>query len=205
MRFKAARRLLFILPLSLTAIPALANGHRFAGNHKTLFFHITFQSPTIQPFAYTHFCLRYATDCLAEKNAFDRVKPIELTSEKRTELEAINSEVNGSIVPQSMEGDKSFATWRIAPAYGNCNDYAVTKRHQLLARGWPFGALLLAEVITPEHVHHLVLVVRTRQHDYVLDNLATRIRYWEDTPYEWVRIQSPHDAVLWSTIKQPQA
>jgi len=36
-----------------------------------------------------------------------------------------------------------YDTWRIALLSGDCNDYAVTKRHELLA------ILLLAEVVTP--------------------------------------------------------
>jgi hypothetical protein len=35
----------------------------------------------------------------------------------------------------------------IAPKAGDCNDYAVTKRHQFLTRGWTARALLLAEVL----------------------------------------------------------
>ena len=166
--------------------------------------HISFESSVVQPFAYTHFCQRYADDCQFG-NAHSRGPQItNLTPVKRLELESMNAEVNDSILPLPYQGDKTYATWRIAPVYGDCNDYAVTKRHRLLALGWSPQALLLAEVITPEAIHHLVLVVRTRQHDYVLDNLTTHIYGWEDTPYEWVRIQSPYDSVLWSKVKTPR-
>ena len=37
-----------------------------------------------------------------------------------------------------------MASWRLYPRRGNCNDYAVTKRHALLAQGIPSSALLLA-------------------------------------------------------------
>jgi predicted transglutaminase-like cysteine proteinase len=45
------------------------------------------------------------------------------------------------------------------PSSGDCNDYAVTRRHDLIARGWPARSLLLAEVITSWGEHHLVVVV----------------------------------------------
>jgi hypothetical protein len=64
----------------------------------------------------------------------------------------------------------------IAPKTGNCNDYAVTKRHELLSRGWPSRALLLAEVIVPSGERHLVVVVRVKQGDFVIDNRNADIR-----------------------------
>ena len=52
----------------------------------------------------------------------------------------------------------------------------MTKRHELMARGWPARSLLLAEVVTNWGEHHLVLVVRTRTADLVLDNLDADIK-----------------------------
>ena len=88
----------------------------------------------------------------------------------------------------------------INPDRGDCNDYAVSKRHELLKRGWPAGALLLSEVVTNSGEHHLVLVVRTRSGDLVLDNLTPQIKPWSRAPYRWVRIQMPNQTRLWATI-----
>ena len=66
--------------------------------------------------------------------------------------------------------------------------------------GWPARSLLLGEVVTTWGEHHLVVVVRTNEGDFVLDNLNTKIRRWNQTPYRWVRIQSPNHPMLWSTI-----
>lgn len=66
--------------------------------------------------------------------------------------------------------------WLLSPRHGDCNDYAVTKRHQLLAHGWPSHSLLLAEVAVAWGEHHLVLVVRTREDDLILDNLNREVR-----------------------------
>ena len=65
-----------------------------------------------------------------------------------------------------------------------CHDYAVTKRHELLTRGWPSRSLLLAEVVVPWGEHHLILVVRTSDGDLVLDNLNPGIKSWSRTPYK---------------------
>ncbi|WWE91844.1 transglutaminase-like cysteine peptidase [Bradyrhizobium symbiodeficiens] len=83
---------------------------------------------------------------------------------------------------------------------GDCNDYAVTKRHALLERGWPARALLLAEVVTGSGEHHLILVVRTRSGDVVVDNLNANVRPWSKTNYQWVRMQSPQNPQFWSKV-----
>ena len=65
---------------------------------------------------------------------------------------------------------------------------------------WPSGALLLSEVLTRWGKHHLVLVVRTRSGDLVLDNLTPQIKPWARAPYRWVRMQMPNSPRLWTTI-----
>jgi predicted transglutaminase-like cysteine proteinase len=60
--------------------------------------------------------------------------------------------------------------------------------------------LLLSEVIVGSGEHHLVLVVRTKSGDLVLDNLTSQIKPWSRVPYRWVRIQKPNNSRLWATI-----
>jgi predicted transglutaminase-like cysteine proteinase len=57
--------------------------------------------------------------------------------------------------------------WLVGPKLGDCNDYAVTRRPWLLARGWPSGAVLLSEVVNSQGKHHLVVVIRSREGDFV--------------------------------------
>lgn len=163
---------------------------------------INFEKPAGAPFAHTRFCLKYPDECRPRKLVF-RGGPIELTAERRQELVRVNAEVNRLIVPTRMNEPVAQEQWVIAPQYGDCNDFAVTKRHELIARGWPARALLLAEVVTTWGEHHLVLVVRTRQGDLVADSLDKTIRNWTKTPYEWVRVESPANPLFWSKIKAP--
>ena len=108
---------------------------------------VSFDTPMAGPFAYTHFCLRYQDDCRVHNRQFRRPRPVFLTSERRRDLVEVNQQVNRSIQPKHYINDVSYDTWRIAPTAGDCNDYAITKRHELLARGWPSRALLLSEVV----------------------------------------------------------
>jgi predicted transglutaminase-like cysteine proteinase len=160
--------------------------------------HIKFERPTLAPMAYTEFCIRYQDEC-RQKTVF-RGGPVNLTAERWADLREVNRSVNQDIVPERNERGLAGEAWLINPNRGDCNDYAVSKRHELLQRGWPAHALLLSEVVTNSGEHHLVLVVRTRGGDLVLDNLTAQIKPWSRVPYRWVRIQMPNESRLWATI-----
>jgi predicted transglutaminase-like cysteine proteinase len=63
--------------------------------------------------------------------------------------------------------------------------------------------LRLAVVKTASGVGHLVLVVVTIKGDLVLDNLTEAIRPWQNTDYQWLKIQSASDAHYWYDVKTP--
>jgi predicted transglutaminase-like cysteine proteinase len=164
---------------------------------------IEFGAPALAPMAHTSFCMKYPADCKVQKVMF-RGGVLDLTTERRVELTRVNAEVNRAIRPERMNESVADEKWLIAPAVGDCNDYAVTKRHELLARGWPARDLLLAEVVVPWGEHHLVLVVRTEDGDLVADNLNKGIRAWNKTGYQWVRVQSPANPTFWAAVKAPE-
>ena len=149
---------------------------------------IRFEEPTLAPIAYSRFCMQYPDDCQVHRAFFRPPRPQVLTASRLEDLVQVNRDVNRAIAPRADIGDVSSERWRVAPESGACHDYAVTKRHELLARGWPARSLLLAEVVVPWGEHHLVLVVRTNTGDLVLDSLNGSIRPWSRTPYQWVRI-----------------
>ena len=160
---------------------------------------IQFDAPALAPLAHTFFCLKYRDDCKVDKTA-SSVSTVTLTSTRWAELERVNATVNRAIVPQPSTKGLAGEVWLISPKAGECHDYAVTKRHELLALGWPEQDLLLAEVVTSWGEHHLVLVIRTSDGDFVADSLDPNIRLWSQTPYQWVRIQSPSNPLIWSTL-----
>jgi predicted transglutaminase-like cysteine proteinase len=158
-------------------------------------------SPTLAPFQHVRFCLRYPADCKSNPTENER---IELSAETTELLNRVNHEVNLSIAPTSKSyGSNLGDGWTIAPNTGDCNDYAVTKRHQLLESGLPSKALRLSVVTTTSGIGHLVLVVVTTKGDIVLDNLTEVIRPWQNTDYHWLKIQSATDSKFWYEIKAP--
>ena len=162
---------------------------------------IELDAPVLAPMAHARFCLKYPADCRADDKDSG---PMELTEERRAELLRVNTDVNRAIHPMHMNESVAEEKWLISPKFGDCNDYAVTKRHKLLALGWPAHNLLLAEVVTTWGEHHLVLVARTSEGDLVADDLNSQVQNWARTSYQWLRLESPINPVFWSTVKVPR-
>lgn len=160
---------------------------------------ISFDAPVLAPMAFFRFCIQYPEDCKV-RGTQSGAEPVTLTKERKAELTAVNRDVNRAIAPQEDFNGVTAEKWVVAPRAGDCHDYAVTKRHELLARGWPSSSLLLAEVVVASGEHHLVLVVRTREEDVVLDNLNWNVRPVAQIHYQWVRAQQAENPKFWSKI-----
>jgi predicted transglutaminase-like cysteine proteinase len=158
--------------------------------------------PVLAPMAHVRFCLRYHEECEVRRVDFRR-RNIALTPKRRNELNVVNRKVNREIIPEPNLGGVLAEEWLLSPKAGDCNDYAVTKRHMLIALGWPSRVLLLSEVVAPSGQHHLVLVVRTKNTDLVLDNLSANVRPVSMTyrQYQWVRIESPQNPRFWASVR----
>jgi predicted transglutaminase-like cysteine proteinase len=154
-------------------------------------------SNALPPFGHTFFCLRYPPDCV--QTASTEALPISLEGRWR-KMNLVNTSVNASIAPKP-DPDQVNTHWLIAPRKGDCNDYAVTKRHELLKAGWPSSSLLLAEVtLISTGEHHLILIVRGTQADWVLDNLKPGIERLAATrnEYAWDRIETADNPRFWT-------
>jgi predicted transglutaminase-like cysteine proteinase len=82
--------------------------------------------------------------------------------------------------------------------YGDCEDYALEKRRQLIEAGVPASAMSLAVAVTARGETHAVLMIALKTGDWVLDNLTPWATPWEDLNYRWVQRQIPGTA-LWTT------
>jgi predicted transglutaminase-like cysteine proteinase len=160
---------------------------------------IVFNKPVLAPVAFVRFCVRYQEDCKVSPRGSDRA-PIPLTKARLVELAKVNQHVNRAIKPETNLGGVMGEVWLVAPHQGDCTDYAVTKRHELLARGWSSHSLLLTEVVVASGEHHLVLVVRTSEGDFVLDNLNAHVRPISQIAYGWVRAQQIENPKFWAKI-----
>jgi len=121
---------------------------------------------------------------------------VRLTDRLFSQLQTVNDSVNKRIRPTLDVG----RDWRIGRSAGNCKDFAINKQHELLQMGWPSSAVLLAHARTSQGEEHLVLVARTDQGDWVLDNLSTSVRRWSVNMYQWQMVQSPDNTGSWRSV-----
>ena len=148
--------------------------------------------PTLAPMSWVRFCIANAGQC--QGGGGDDT--VTLTPDKRAAMEAVNRTVNGSIRAVNY-ADLNAHRWSVAPTEGNCNDYAVTKRAELLRQGFPAGALRMAVARTRWGEGHTVLVVRTDSGDLVMDSLRGAILPWRQTGLRWISVQSSANPGLW--------
>ena len=145
---------------------------------------------TMMPIAYVRFCMRNASQC----QATGAPKLIASTLKNWQTLANVNALVNARIKGDPAKGS---IDWSLETRHGNCNDYAVQKRMELIRRGFPASALALSVTVTGQGEGHLVLIVRTDRGDFVLDNLRAGVVAWNRTGYHWVMRQSAEDPQKW--------
>ena len=158
---------------------------------------------TLPPIGHTMFCLRHPKDCWRTDST--EALPVSPAGRWR-KMNLVNDSVNAAIAPKTKP-DRFHAYWAVGPLEGDCNDFSVTKRHELLNAGWPSSSLLLAEVrLISTGEHHLVLVVRGLGTDWVLDNLKPDIVSLAATrdEYALVRIESSENPQYWTTTTRDQ-
>lgn len=154
---------------------------------------------TLAPFSFAQFCLDYPTECPAAAGAAQ----VPLNRERMAELAEVNRAVNAAIRPEANVD--AIAVWKLDVTAGDCNAYAVQKRHELMRRGWPAASLALTVVRTRRSDAHLVVTVRTDLGDLVLDNLRPNIVSWRRAGYEWVMRQSQGNPQFWVTLDNADA
>lgn len=97
-------------------------------------------------------------------------------------------------IDMDLYGQEDF--WEaIGPKGGDCEDYALAKRAELLRLGLPLNALRLAVCRTETGEGHAVLTVDTDKGTYVLDNRHEQPMRWEKLPYRWVMRQRDREWV----------
>jgi predicted transglutaminase-like cysteine proteinase len=148
----------------------------------------------VAPRGFIGFCLDHRDECGPTAESV-----VSLTYERSRELDFIQARVNSLIRPRPDQ----LHRWDYpTDGYGDCNRYAIEKRRELIALGWPRSALLLTVAITQSGEGHLVLSVRTDQGDLVLDNLQRLVSDWRDMSYRFVERQSATNGAAWVRIAE---
>jgi len=154
--------------------------------------------PTSIPIGAAQFCKAHRGDCGPSAGSADVET---LTEAGWQQLVAINTAINTSILPVTDQDLYNVTElWTYPAGKGDCEDFALEKRRQLIANGWSPSALLMTVVRQQNGEGHAVLMVRTDRGDLVLDNQDGRVLLWKDTSYQFVKRQSQTDSRQWVGI-----
>lgn len=159
--------------------------------------HMTPGEFALAPIQFTVFCVRKPERCVSSED----IQKIAYDDESRRKIDSVHRGVNRSIAPFAHSPG---VPWQDDATIGDCNEYALAKRSQLLDLKFPASALLLAVAVVPSGEAHLVLVVVTDQGDFVLDSLRRHVVRWDRLPYRWIKRSSPKDPKLWQFIHSPE-
>lgn len=160
--------------------------------------HMETTGRTSQPIGHYEYCRQYSVDCNLRSS--DTAAP-KLTRQRWNDLVEINNYSNGSVIPVTdMDYYRVEELWAYPEKYGDCEDYALMKRHMLIQRGWPASSLLITVVRQKNGDGHAVLTVRTDKADFILDNLEGRILPWNKTEYRYLKRQSARHSGHWISI-----
>ena len=158
----------------------------------------TIAGSTSIPVGHAEFCNSHTGECGPNVRIVDTV---ELTETRWGELLDVNAAVNTAVIPVTDEDLYQVAEfWTFPRGYGDCEDFVLAKRRELMARGWPASTLLISVVIEANGDGHAVLMVRTDRGDLVLDNQDGYIRLWNETPYHFIKRQSQANTGQWVDI-----
>jgi predicted transglutaminase-like cysteine proteinase len=148
------------------------------------------------PPAFKSFCKREPRLC----DTTNGKNVVELTPDRQAELKAINVSVNRRIKERSdIQTSGQADYWELPTTQGDCEDFAILKKSELLKRGWPASAILLT-VAQYGRIGHTVLTVRTSKGDKILDSRTGAIRDWSKTPYRYFARQSQSVGHRWERI-----
>ncbi|NGO64172.1 transglutaminase-like cysteine peptidase [Rhizobium daejeonense] len=152
------------------------------------------KAATLAPYAFVRFCIQMPKECAPKQGA----KEVGLSASVAVDIASINRSVNHRIAPRNDRN--GLDVWTLSPRYGDCDDYAVTKRRKLIEAGLPARSVRLAIGRTPNGQGHAVVVVRTRTADLVLDNRSDAIKRVNEVDLVWIKMESADNPKWWYAL-----
>ena len=191
MSYTALKGLMAALASVMLATPVLAGASMKTG------------AATTQPVGHYDFCQQQPDECMQISGT---ASPLKLTQKSWSLLQSVNNAANAEIEPitdQDLWGVPEL--WSYPQNRGDCEDYVLQKRRDLMARGISGRNLLITVVRQQNGDGHAVLTVRTDSGDFVLDNLEPSILLWSKTPYRFLKRQSVAAPAEWVAINDGRA
>lgn len=173
-----------VLILLLSILPASIEA-------KSLLDHVR-GDPVLGPIGWQRWCLADLEDCLPQgisvvsgRDAARLLAPAKASVDARSAGRA------------DAVGDDF---WSEASSYGDCEDFALAYRRELLRLGVPRGALRLVVAETERGERHAVLAVETDGGTQILDVRQTRPVSWRALGYTWLGVEDSY-LPLWRLLE----
>jgi len=151
------------------------------------------------PIGWTQFCSDNPRECAVGRSG---PRSFELNDARWNQLTETNLRFNKAIEAiTDMDQFGVIERWSYATSgKGDCEDYVLEKRRELIRRGWPLAALLVTVVIDREGGGHAVLTVVTDRGEFVLDNQTDKILPWSRSGLTYIKRQSPTNPNVWEDL-----
>jgi predicted transglutaminase-like cysteine proteinase len=158
--------------------------------------------PASQPIGHYKFCKANPAECTIPTRDLG---PQQINGLVWRNIVTVNTLVNGSVRPMNdIDIYGKDEVWAFPNGVGDCEDYVLEKRRELMRKGVPLSDLLITIVRRRNGAGHAVLTVRTDKGDFILDNLTDAIRQWDQTGYAFLKRQSTDYPGRWVTIREGQ-
>ena len=158
---------------------------------------------TSQPIGHYEFCRANPVECNIRLRDHG---PERMNGALWKEIVAVNVGVNAAIKPvNDFDIFGKDEVWAYPEGAGDCEDYVLEKRRDLMRQGLSLSNLLITVVRKPDGEGHAVLTVRTDKGDFILDNLTDSIRQWDMTGYRFLKRQATNHTGRWVTIREGQS
>lgn len=161
--------------------------------------HLHAGEPSRTPIGWSQFCADNPGDCRTPRSAATVMR---LDEKAWSELLTVNLTFNRAIEPITDQDQFGVVeNWSYATTgKGDCEDYVLEKRRELVRRGWPISALLITVVIDKDGGGHAVLTVVTDRGEFVLDNQTDKVLPWSKSGLTFIRRQSPENQNVWQDL-----
>ncbi|WP_170608655.1 transglutaminase-like cysteine peptidase [Ruegeria arenilitoris] len=183
-------RLIFVSALGIGAVVAGSVSEASEGR----FIRAVAISPP--PSGAQRLCQKYNWACSTKTS-------VSLSSQQEMRIiQRVNRQVNATTRSVSDKSQyRTLERWALPTSRGgDCEDFALLKKRDLIRAGIDPSKLLIATVLDNQRNPHAVLVYRSVTGDLVLDNLTNKIKPWTATRYLFLRMQNPDKPSGWIGI-----
>lgn len=158
----------------------------------------------LTPIAAHIFCREFPRQCAVHRGRLPTDADGRVVLNQRTfhQLAHVQNRVNATIIPKNDRDQYGVPDrWMVGVRKGDCEDFALEKRRQLLNAGWPSSALVIGLGRDRWGQDHAVLVVRTTSGDFVLDNQQEGVVPIERSRSRVTSVQSPSNALQFARVR----